>query len=234
MKKRFSALLMAAALPFGAQAQVIVNDPGVLNNTVQQITYMTQQLTQLKAQLDQMRQQYQALTGSNGMGGLLPNSTATLRKNLPEDWTKVYADAMNSSSSITGSAQDMLGQFRNEIQNMGRGDALQFIRKKLDEKGAYDRVMAQNAYNNQMRELQDIEVLTQRIDQTNSMKQIADLQARIQTAQGAIQGEQAKLQLMSILQQSQDRMLEVQRNEAVRRYTIGNENDSLNAPKLTR
>ncbi|KLB47830.1 type IV secretion system protein, partial [Xanthomonas euvesicatoria] len=122
-----------------------------------------------------------------------------------------------------GSAQQLLGQFDSQISNMGRGDALTFIRKQMREKGAYDRVMAESAYNNQMRELQDIEALTRQIDRTTSMKQIADLQARIQTSQGAIQGEQAKLHLMSMLQQSQDRILQSQQEKAVRRYTIGEE-----------
>ncbi|MDC9184887.1 type IV secretion system protein [Escherichia coli] len=48
--------------------------------------------------------------------------------------------------------------------------------------------MAQNAYNNEMAELNNIQELTNQIDSTTDMKQIADLQARIQTAQGAIQG----------------------------------------------
>lgn len=93
--------------------------------------------------------------------------------------------------------------------------------------------MAQQAYNNQMRELEDIQTLTNQIDTTTSQKEIADLQARISTAQGAIQGEQAKLQLMAILQQSQDKVLQQQQQTAVRRYVIGDQNDSLEAPNLT-
>ncbi|PNV26472.1 type IV secretion system protein [Xanthomonas citri] len=232
MKLLAGALAVALITP-SVHAQMIVEDPGVLANTIQQISYMTQQLAEAKSQVEQLRQQYAALTGNSGMGALMPNSASTLRENLPEDWTKVYSDAMNSSSSITGSAQQLLGQFDSQISNMGRGDALTFIRKQMREKGAYDRVMAENAYNNQMRELQDIEALTRQIDRTTSMKQIADLQARIQTSNGAIQGEQAKLQLMSMLQQSQDRILQSQQEKAVRRYTIGEEGESFTAPRLS-
>jgi type IV secretion system protein VirB5 len=140
---------------------------------------------------------------------------------------------MNSNSSITGSVRDMLGQFDSEVENMGRTEALDLVNQRLKEKGAYDRVMAQQAYNNQMRELEDIQTLTNQIDTTTSQKEIADLQARISTAQGAIQGEQAKLQLMAILQQSQDKVLQQQQQTAVRRYVIGDQNDSLEAPNLT-
>ncbi|CAZ15882.1 probable conjugal transfer protein (plasmid) [Xanthomonas albilineans] len=205
----------------------------MLANTIQQISYMTKQLAEAKAQVQQLKQQYEALTGSSGMGNLLPNSASTLRENLPENWSKVYSDAMNSSSSITDSAKQLLGKFDYQIANMGRGDALTFIRQQMREKGAYDRTMAETAYNNQMHELQDIETLTRQIDSTTSMKQIADLQARIQTAQGAIQGEAAKLQLMSMLQTSQDRLLQSQQENAVRRYTIGEEGEDFTSPRLS-
>ncbi|MBZ5763336.1 hypothetical protein LAV84_27855 [Rhizobium sp. VS19-DR104.2] len=234
MKTKLLAATIAAALAAPlAQAQVVVEDPGVLANTIEQISYMTKQLAEAQAQVSQLKQQYEALTGSSGMGSLLPNSASTLRQNLPEDWSKVYSDAMNSSSSITGSARQMLGRFDDQIANMGRGEALSFIRQQMREKGAYDRVMAETAYNNQMRELQDIEALTRQIDSTTSMKQIADLQARIQTSQGAIQGENAKLQLMAMLRDSQDRMLQSQQQKAVQRYTIGEDGESFTAPRLS-
>ncbi|MGP8741417.1 type IV secretion system protein [Pseudomonas aeruginosa] len=216
-----------------SHAQVIVEDPGVLANTVLQVENMVQQLANLKSQLETQEGMYASMTGARGFGGMLPGSAGELQKNLPADWGKVYSDAMNSNSSITGSVRDMLGQFDSEVENMGRSEALDLVNQRLKEKGAYDRVMAQQAYNNQMRELEDIQTLTNQIDTTTSQKEIADLQARISTAQGAIQGEQAKLQLMAILQQSQDKVLQQQQQTAVRRYVIGDQNDSLEAPNLT-
>lgn len=38
---------------------------------------------------------------------------------------------------------------------------------------------------------------------------------------------------MAILQQSQDKVLQQQQQTAVRRYVIGDQNDSLEAPNLT-
>ncbi|XDJ36616.1 MAG: type IV secretion system protein (plasmid) [Burkholderia sp.] len=121
------------------QAQVMVEDPGVLANTVQQIAQMTQQITTLKSQLQTAESQYSALTGSSGLGSLVSGSTGLLKGNLPQDWTHVYQDAMNSSSSITPSASSMLGQFKSQIDGMGRGDALKFVQQQLQMKGAYDR-----------------------------------------------------------------------------------------------
>ena len=53
----------------------------------------------------------------------------------------------------------MLKEFQSQIDGMNRSEAMSFIKQKLAEKGAYDRVMAQQAYNNQMRELEDIQTL---------------------------------------------------------------------------
>ncbi|MDU9036981.1 type IV secretion system protein [Pseudomonas corrugata] len=218
--------------PLAAQAQWIVEDPAQVAQGVASLGHMIEQIAQAKAQLEQQKRMYESLSGASGFGRLLSNSAQTIQDNLPEDWTTVYNDAMGSSS-MSGDATSMQEAFDSKINNMSRAEALAYANKQLREKGAYDRVMAQKAYNNQMRELEDIQTLTARIDTTTSQKEISDLQARIQTAQGTIQGEQAKLQLMAMLQKSQDKMLDQQKELAVRRYSIGTEDDDNTAPNIT-
>lgn len=235
MKKHTLALAVSAALvglPLTSNAQFIVNDPVNLAQNMAQVQQMIQQLANLKEQLSTQQGMYGAMTGSSGMGGMLPDSTSTYQKNLPEDWNRVYADAMNSNSSVTGDAQSMLSQFDSQIEGMDPEEAMNFTKARMREKGAYDRVLAQTAYNNQMRELEDIQALTDRIDSTTSQKEIADLQARIGTAQGAIQGEQAKLQLMSMLQSSQDKILQQQRSQAAKRWAVGTGSDDNQSPTI--
>jgi len=225
-------LVGLAALPNTSFAQVVVADPAGIVQQTATVKNLLEQLANLKEQLNTQKGMYGAMTGAGGYGSMRSDSTSTLQKNLPADWSRVYSDAMNNDSSITGSVRDMMGQFDQELASMSRSDALDLVRKRMTEKGAYDRVMAEQAYNNQMRELQDIEALTQQIDSTKSQKEISDLSARIQTASGAIQGEQTKLQLMSILQQSQDKMYQQQQEKAVRRYVIGDDDDTFEAPNL--
>jgi type IV secretion system protein VirB5 len=198
------------------------------------ITQAAQQIVQLKLEVQQLKQQYDAVTGSVGnYGGVLPTSLASLRNNLPGNWTQVYSDAMNSNSSISGSASSILSQFDGQIRGMGRGDALRFIDQQLHSKGAYDRAMTQRAYDNQMQELNDMQSLTQQIGQATTEKQILDLQARIQTAQGAIHGEQAKLALMAMGQQNQEQLLRQQQAVAQKRYLIGDDSETNTAPNIT-
>jgi len=229
-KQTAIAIALAAACA-GAHAQIVVTDPTSL---AQRAANFFQQIAQMKAQLDQARQQYEAMSGTIGSySSMLPTSTSTLRNNLPQNWSSVYSDAMNSTSSVSGSASSILSQFDNQIRGMGRGDALKFIDQKLHEKGAYDRAMTEQAYDNQMRELNDMQSLTQQIGQATTQKQIEDLQARIATAQGAIHGEQAKLQLMAMGQQAQEQLLRQQQAIAQKRYLLGDDSETNTAPNLT-
>jgi type IV secretion system protein VirB5 len=233
MKKKhliaaITAVMFAAPLPYAAALDtgtgVIVHDPTSL---AKQVEEYAQQLTQLKAQLETQKNTYESLAKTTSMGDLLDTSTSNLAGNLPEDWQQVYSDAMNSSSTVTGSVESMMGKFNSQIDNMSPSEAISTINEQLANKGAYDRVISEKAYNNQMQELNDMEELNDQIKTSPDMKTIADLQARIQTAQGAIQGEQAKLKLMSMLQDAQDKIYAQQRERAVRNLNYG-VNDEIN------
>ncbi|WP_225776484.1 type IV secretion system protein [Pseudomonas sp. Marseille-Q5115] len=236
MKKKLLTLAicggLAAAMPAISQAQLVVNDPVNLAQNVIQAQQLVQQLANLKEQLSTQQGMYGAMTGASGMGGLLPNSTSTYKENLPQDASTIYSDATNGNSSIANDASSMSSKFDDQIAGMDKTEALDFVQKQVKEKGAYDRVMTENAYNNQMRELDDIQTLTEQIDSTTSQKEISDLQARISTAQGAIQAEQTKVNLMSMMQSSQDKILEQQHDTAVERWMIGDVQDNT-APDVT-
>lgn len=230
LRKTAIVCALVAVCAGSAQAQVIVSNPTAL---AQDAANFLKQIQALKDQLNQARQQYDAITGTIGeYKNMLPTSLAQLRNNLPQNWSQVYSDAMNSGSSITGPASSILSQFDGQIRGMGRLEAVQFISQKLREKGAYDRAMTEQAYNNQMRELNDMQALTNQIGNATTQKQILDLQARIQTAQGAIHGEQAKLALMAMGQRSQQQLLEQQENLARKRYLLGDDNEPNSAPNL--
>ncbi|EEM0307392.1 type IV secretion system protein [Salmonella enterica subsp. enterica serovar Oranienburg] len=234
MKAKLIAIALAGLLGAGTIGTaaaigngVVVYDPTSLAKTLEE---MANQLDQLKQQLATQKATYESLAKTTNIGDLLDTSTSSLANNLPDDWQKVYSDAMNSSSSVTGSVNSMMNKVNNEIDDLSPADALKLMNQRLSEKGAYDRVVAEKAYNNQMQELSDMQALTDQISTTKDVKEIADLQARIQTAQGAIQGEQAKLNLMSMLQDAQDKIYEQQRERAVRRNNYGINNEINPAP----
>jgi type IV secretion system protein VirB5 len=235
-KSRFAvALALAVGLaPVASHAQVVVTDPLGQVQWVQQVTTLSQQLTTLKSQLQTQEAQYASLTGSTGIGNLLNTDASSLKANLPSNWSQVYNDALNSGSSgYNARSTQILNAITSKVDNMGRGDGLTYANSQIQQKGATDRAMGEQAYNNEMAELNNIQSLTSQIDSSSSAKEIADLQARISTARGAIEAEQTKLNLMSQLQASQDKILNQQQAEAVRRYTIGTASDDNTAPTIT-
>lgn len=235
-KSRFAvALAIAAGLaPVASHAQVVVTDPLGQVQWVQQVATLSQQLTTLKSQLQTQEAQYASLTGSTGIGNLLNTDASSLKANLPSNWSQVYNDALNSGSSgYNARSTQILNAITSKVDNMGRGDGLTYANSQIQQKGATDRAMGEQAYNNEMAELNNIQSLTSQIDSSSSAKEIADLQARISTARGAIEAEQTKLNLMSQLQGSQDKILQQQQAEAVRRYTIGTASDDNTAPTIT-
>lgn len=230
LRKTAIVCALVAACAGTAQAQIVTTDPTQL---AQDAANFLKQIQNMKDQLAEAKRQYDAISGTIGeYKNMLPTSLAQLRNNLPQNWSQVYSDAMNSNSSITGTASSILSQFDGQIRGMGRLEAVQFISQKLREKGAYDRAMTEQAYNNQMRELNDMQALTNQIGNAGTQKQILDLQARIQTAQGAIHGEQAKLALMAMGQRSQQQLLEKQQSLARKRYLVGEDNEPNSAPDL--
>ena len=225
MKAKLIAIALAGLLGAGTIGTAsAIGGTGVVVYDPTGVAKMLDQIEQLKQQLATQKATYESLAKTTDIGNLLGSSTSALAKNLPDDWKKVYSDAMNSTSSVTGDVQSMVGDFNSEIDDMNPSDAIKALNKKLAEKGAYDRVIAEKAYNNQMQEL------TEQISTTKDVKEVADLQARIQTAQGAIQGEQAKLKLMSMLQESQDKLYEAQRERAVGNFIYGTDGGHNPAP----
>ncbi|STL58820.1 P-type DNA transfer protein VirB5 [Escherichia coli] len=169
MKAKLIAIALAGLLGAGTIGTaaavgtgVVVYDPTSLAKTLEE---MANQLDQLKQQLATQKATYESLAKTTNIGDLLDTSTSSLANNLPDDWKKVYSDAMNSSSSVTGDVQSMVGDFNSEVDDMNPSDAIKALNKKLAEKGAYDRVIAEKAYNNQMQELSDMQALTSRFPQ---------------------------------------------------------------------
>lgn len=227
----FTTLMLVFGLSFlstpNLKAQVVVTDPRLLS---EQIKEWADHIANLKQQLDQQIAQVQAMTGSRGMQGLIPSGFDELMSNLPEDWKHVYSDGMNSASNYASAAQSLQNAFQNQVGNMDRMEALNFVRQQRMQKGFYDRAMVERVYNNAMLEMSQLMELNNQIDSTKDVKAATDLQNRIQTQIGAIKAESEKLQLMLMLQQSQDKILEAQQRYAQHQALWGNSSLDYESP----
>ena len=212
MKKLVIVGGLVSVLSSPAQAQIAVIDPAAIVHLTNQITEMAKQLETQKAMLENL---------TDGLGGWEYNSFGEYSGNLPKEWGDVYSDALGGDSIYSSEAQSLLDALKNEIQGMDDQEATRHIQERIRQKNAIDRVMMQRVYDNQQLELSQMEELARDIEGATTQREVQELQARIQTSQGAIQANHVKLQNMQMLQEAQSRLLEDQQEDAVMRRNFG-------------
>ena len=224
MKKLVIVGGLVSVLSSPVQAQIAVIDPAAIVHLTNQITEMAKQLETQKAMLENL---------TDGLGGWEYNSFGEYSENLPKEWGDVYSDALGGDSIYSSEAQSLLDALKNEVEGMNELEAVEHIGRRIEEKNATDRVMMQRVYDNQQLELSQMEELARDIEGATTQREVQELQARIQTSQGAIQANHVKLQNMAMLQEVQSRLLEDQRDQAARNRLVGDgSDDSFRAPRI--
>jgi type IV secretion system protein VirB5 len=175
------------------------------------VAQAVQQLTQLEQQYQQMVQQYNAVTGIRGFGDLLKNPA--LRSYLPQQWQGVYDDVKRLGySGLSGTAQTI--RDANAIYScQGQTGQALAVCQQAAYKPAQDQAFMKDAYAAAMNRVSDMQSLIDQINTTQDPKAIAELQARIEGEQVAVQNEQVKLNLFKMLSDAQDKMLQQQQRE---------------------
>lgn len=197
-----------AVAPMSAHAQGI---PVFDATAVAQMLLTVQNLQQ---QVQQLMTTYNSLTGVRGfanVGSLLGNPV--LAQSLPQNWQSVYTAIQNGGySGLTGAAQAL--RSASQIYNCENQSGIdqQICQRSLN-KPFQDKALAQQAYQTELSELNEIQGLTQQIQQTQDPKGIAELQARIQAEQSSIQQETTKLQMFRMLADTEDKLVAEQQHE---------------------
>ncbi|NEK70002.1 MAG: P-type DNA transfer protein VirB5 [Xanthomonas perforans] len=201
-----AALLVGLSLSFGTGAQIPVTDVAMntqtqMNQTANFAKYV-EQVAQLKNQLEQAKQQYEALTGSRGLGDLFNNPA--LRQYLPQDWTGLY-DAVQRGdvTGISGKVQDIID--KNKSGSIA--DMYADVSARQERLGAVNKATGLAGFDAAMKRADQIQSLIGQINGTSDPKAIAELQARIAGEQAQVSNEMVKLQLVSMLQQAEEKAI---------------------------
>ncbi len=211
----FAVLALSVCLASGAAAQMpvaVTSDAPGATFHLEDIAKYVEQIDQMKLQVSQLQQTYSALTGSRGVGSLFQNPN--LPAMLPSDWQRVYAAVGNGGfAGISGPLAQITAQEQTLVNSRTIADGGQSVLQRQATTAATDKAMGVEAYHAALLRLDTIQGLMSQIDRSTDPKAIADLQARVQVEQAAIQNEQTKVQLMTLLQQSEDRLVEAQRDQ---------------------
>jgi len=203
-------LSLALAMPsFNAGAAYPVID-------VASIAQLVQQLNQMRDQLEQAREQYKSLTGIRGFGDLFNNPL--LREYLPEEWTNLY-DAVQSGdiAGISGRVDELIAA----AQEGSLEEIAADVETRRARLGAVNRAVGEAGFEAAIERTEQIQSLIEEISNTEDPKGIAELQARIAGEQAAVANEMAKLQLVAMLQQAEERMIDARAEETFKRYMTG-------------
>lgn len=201
-----AALLVCMSLSFSAGAQFPVTDVAMNSQTkmnqIQNFAKFVEQVTQLKNQLEQAKQQYEALTGSRGLGDLFNNPA--LRQYLPQDWTDLYDSVQSGQvAGISGKVQDLIDKNKSgSIADMSAD-----VRTRQERLGAVNKATGLAGFDAAMKRADQIQSLIGQINGTSDPKAIAELQARIAGEQAQVSNEIAKLQLVAMLQQAEEKAI---------------------------
>ncbi len=219
-----AAAFVVVFAPPAAQAQIPVTVTSDVPGTafhIEDIAKYVEQIAQMKMQVEQLQQTYASMTGTRGIGQLFQNPQ--LANMLPSNWQGVYSSVANGGySGISGSVQQIISQEQSATSG-GVNSALTAIRDRQAQKAAYDKAMGMQAYQASIQRLNNIQGLMGQINSSTDPKAIADLQARIQGEQAAIQNEQTKVQLMAMLQKSEDGLIEQQKTAVAEKLLDGSQ-----------
>lgn len=200
--------LLAVAVALAARsafANYPVFDATNFAKMVQQVQIAQQQVQQLRATYESL----QALRGSRGLGAVLYNPA--LRQYLPEKWAGVYdAAAAGRYGGISGTIREIE---RAERLNGPVSEQIAQMQKRSHDTVVTNKAIGLKAFDGAKARLEQIESLMLEIDRTQDAKAVAEVQARIAVEQAVVANETAKLQLIQMLQEAEEK-LEAQQREA--------------------
>lgn len=200
-----------------SKAQVPVTDVAHITldetNQVANIAKYVEMIAQYKQQIDQMKQQYDSLTGSRGLGGIM--NDPSYADYLPSEWQDVYKRVQDGGyQGLTGSAQAIRDANKVFDSCATKTGVDKQVCERSVVKASQDKAFASGAFDKAKDRWDQIQGLMEQINGTDDPKAIAELQARINSEQAALQNEQTKLQMYQMIAAAEDRLIEQQQREA--------------------
>jgi len=188
----------------------VIDVSQISNNKVNQaanIAKFIEMINHHKRQIEQLKEEYEALTGSRGLGMIL--NDPAFRSALPDEWKEVYDGILEGGyAGLSDSARSILEASGLLDACESISDAAKAICERQVAKVAQDKANTMAAFDNAQERWDQIQALMGEINETTDPKAISELQARINAEQAAIQNEQTKLQMFTMAAQIENRVME--------------------------
>lgn len=206
MNKHLKALMLSSVI---ATSSSNVFAQGIPVMDASSIAQALIQVEEMRKQYEQATEHLDSVTGSRNLGDLLRNPE--LRGYLPDNMKDVYDDM--AGTGLDGSAEDI---FEREAVDEPFEEARDRIYEREGRQAATDKAAGQRAFEGTSERFDQVDQLTSEISNTEDMKEIAELQARLQGEMAAIQVEMNRVQLMTMLSTAEQRLAD----EEKRNYSM--------------
>lgn len=192
-----------------AHAQIPVTDTAAISKAweghVAELAKWVDQLKAMEQQYNQLRAQYDAITGSRGMGQLMNSAT---RQMLPDDFTQSYDRLLSlGQGGVSSDAQKIY----DVIKKLGCSDYSAGPQRNSCEAQAYaepeNAAYIDQAIQSAQQRARELNQLLANVDSATDMKAAADLGNRIAAEQSMLANEQTLVQLALAQRQSQKSLL---------------------------
>ncbi|BDU18564.1 type IV secretion system protein [Dyella sp. GSA-30] len=159
----------------------------------QQLADMAKQLDELKQQTGEVKKTNDAVTGSSGKGDI---QTQDYGDSIPRNW-KETLDAYKGGGRVEQLATDIgnkLNDDEKELDGKSSKDAAMYSLEEGVKRSTNGSALNAQAYESSVARIEKLKQLQAQIDKTSSLKEVADLQARIQIENSMITNELVRTQ----------------------------------------
>jgi len=189
-----------------AEAFGIVYDPQAVAQIIKQLKQGKQQLDQMKGQLDEAKKLYGSLNQLTNMGdvGSILKDPA-VRNALPKEFSEIEP-LLSGKGGGTGKLGGLADKYFKENNGYEPPDVNAYYAKALNKakkQNAGQMGMGEQIYQSATKRIEGIDELRKQIAKAGTVKETADLQARLQAETAMLQADQIRIQGVVMLQQAQ-------------------------------
>lgn len=161
------------------------------------------QMTELQQQTNEAKRQNEAITGSSGKGQI---STGDYAESIPRNWRDTL-NAFQTVDTVRDAAVEMKQELERQSAELADSSDEESIKKSLDQgvmRSINGSAINATSYNASVDRIERLKQLQGKIDDASTLKEIVDLQARIQIENGMMTNELLRMQSANaMLQQAE-------------------------------
>lgn len=203
---------------FGQAIQQVQQGAQELAGQANQLVELKNQVTNQIKQIQQLKDQLTNLSGVSGIGNLAASARNTLPQDLPNATSFANSGAIQSANKII----DLSSTGIDPNSTAGQ------LYTKEREQAAVNLAAIQASYQASYERINNLQSLVSQIEQSPSAKNIADLQARIQSEQAFLQNEANQLAAMAQMQNVQQAVNQQREKEAALKNTMRTPRQGIN------